>query len=312
LKEKIKEIIKEYKNDFIKYFKKYKDKSKRFLLNIKDNLLKKENRKRYLTTIGILIIFNLLLMSIYVSYGYYYEDTGMPLIHASVGNIYYDTYEYSLLVYLEDTNNSGVGNGKYHLVEEIPTFGYTYTGYKCLNNSTLIYDDETKTTSVTTEQKELCYIYFDIIGSMDFTFKIMLEDTVGSNNYSVNNSIPAYGYKYSHYECENNGVLEYNSELHTIKLSSSTQEYCTVYFKKEEIDINININIEQNYKSGDYVIKNTIPSNIAYVLNESKSSCLNNLNERIENNIAYDNGYINVDTNEVVTCNVYLDIENEW
>jgi len=318
LKNKILKIYNDYKDEFLKYMKILKRKTKKsykkllyYYKKIKENFLKKENRKKYLTTTGILIIINLLLINIYISFGYYYENASLSLIKATVGNMYLEEYDYVLLVYLENMDSTGNGNGKYRLGDEIPTLGYNYSGYKCQNNSTLIYDEETKTTSVTIEQKEVCSVYFDVIGSMDLSVQIMLEDNPGSNTYIVSERIPAYGYKYSYYECANDGTLEYNSELHTVKLSSSTKEHCSIYFTQEPSDIKVNLYVEETYQMGDYIERISIPSNINYVLNETKSVCINNNNERTDTDITYEDGYINIESSEIISCSIYLDKENE-
>lgn len=318
MKKKILKICNDYKDEFLKYMKVFKRKIKKvykkflyYYNSLKDKILRKENRKKYLTTTGILIIINLFLINIYISFGYYYEEASLSLIKATVGNMYLQEYDYVLLVYLENTDSTGNGNGKYRLGDEIPTLGYNYSGYKCQNNSTLIYDEETKTTSVTIEQKEVCSVYFDVIGSMDLTVQIMLEESTGSNTYSISERIPAYGYKYSYYECANNGTLEYNSELHTVKLSSATKEFCSIYFTKESSDISVSLYVEETYQMGDYIERLSIPSNVSYVLNDTKSVCTNNNNERVDTNITYIDGYINIESSEIINCSIYLDKENE-
>lgn len=318
LKKKIIEIYTDYKIEFLKYYKKIKrrflkqlKKLKYFLLKLKENILKEENRKKYLTITGILIIFNFLILNLYISYSYYHGEQSFSLINTKVGDMYLEEYDYVLLVYLENTDTSGNGNGKYHLSNNIPSIGYTYSGYKCQNNSSLIYDDSTKTTSVTTDQKELCSVYFDIIGSVDLNINVMVEDMVDSDNYILSENIPYYGYKYSHYKCENDSELIYNEELHSVKLSSTTKEYCNIYFKKESSDIEVNLYIEDNYQSGNYINRYEIPTNISYTLNDTKSFCNNVNNERIETTISYENGYINAEVNEKAICDIYLDVADE-
>lgn len=313
LKKKVLKLCADFKQKFDNYLKKFKIKTaktirrtKLYYNNLKKNLLKKENRKKYLTITGILIIINLLIINLFVSFAYYYESDSLSIIRSVVGNMYINEYDYVLLVYLEDTDNNGDGNGKYHLTDNIPVLGYNYSGYKCVNNSTLIYDEETKETSVTLDQKDVCSVYFDVVGAMDLNVKVMLEDGIDSNNYVISDRIPSYGYKYSHYECTNNGKLEYNSELHKVKLSTSSKEYCNIYFTKESSDILIKLYVEETYQNGDYVERLNIPSNHLYILNESKSSCTNN-NERIDVAISYIDGYINIETGEISHCDIYLD-----
>lgn len=315
---KIKGIFNEYQKDFFKYYtvvrkksKKIYRKSKYYFFKLKEDILRQENRKKYLTTTGILIVINLLIINIYASFGYYYDTDSLSLLRTVVGNMYMDKYDYVLLVYLEDTDSTGNGNGKYHLSESVPSIGYNYSGYKCQNDSALVFDKETKIASVNLIQKEICSIYFDAIGKMDLSVKIMLEKEINSNEYTLTDKIPSFGYKYSHYECASNSLLEYNSELHKIKLSSTTQEYCSMYFKKESSDITVNLYIEQNYQTKDYITRQSIPTNTIYVLNEEKSICKKNNNERINTPITYEEGYINIETSEMVNCDIYLDKNEE-
>lgn len=171
LKKKILEIYNNYKNDLIKRLKVIKHKLRKFIKKFKKyfgifkkNLLSHENRKKYLALMGILIIVNLLiLINFYTSSAYYYVENSFSLIRASVGNVYLRDYDYTLLVYLEESDDKGNGKGKYYLTDDIPSVGYSYSGYSCVNNSILIYDANTKTTSVTTDQKDVCSIYFNII-----------------------------------------------------------------------------------------------------------------------------------------------------
>ena len=104
----------------------------------------------------------LVLINYYVSYAYYNAVSEYPLIHSIVGNMYLNDTDYVLLIYEEDENN--VGN--YLMVNDIPNNNYAFKNYECLNNSTLIYNEETKTTSVTITGKELCAIYFDLLESL--------------------------------------------------------------------------------------------------------------------------------------------------
>jgi len=280
----------------------------RFYFEIyKNNLLESKNRKKYLIITGALIIVHLLLINLYVSYGYYYDKISFSFIKAVVGNINLEKYDYILLVYTEDMDSAGNGNGTYHLTESIPTNGYNYSGYKCENNSTLLFDESTMVASVTTNQKDVCSIYFDTSGNIDVSVKIMLESDIGSNDYVVSDTIPVYGYVYSHYECDDNSTLEYKSELHSVVLSSNNQDNCTIYFSKQQENIFINLYVEENYQSGEYIEQLSIPSNIIYIINDSKTICTNKNNERIDTKVIYENGYIIIEPSNVATCDIYLD-----
>lgn len=320
LKNKAINILKDYVDEFKKYLKKFKKKlkkiSKKIIKNykkIKEYLLCEKNRKRNLTTIGILIIVNFIsLISIMTlsSYAIYKNNTEFSVLGARIGDKYSNKFDYTLLVYIEEVNDSGAGSGTYNLTSDIPTIGYTYSGYKCKNNSTLTYDDSTLMTSVITNQRDVCSMYFDLTNNTDISIKIMLEDSIDSNTYTVNDNIPFYGYKYSHYECKNNSELIYNSELHTATVSTTSKEYCNIYFEKENTDIEMNLYVEETYGSRDYIERLSIPNNHEYVLNETNTVCTNLNMERVDGILTYVDGYVEVNTQEMVSCNVYLDRKN--
>ena len=315
LKNKVLEIYNEYKNKFIKYFYKFKRKvlnikkiTKKYFSNIKENLLKKENRKKYLKTTGLLIIINLLLINIFISYAYYRDEDSLSMIKTQVGDLLLYKYDSVIRIFKESIDSTGKGSGEYYVTDMIPNMGYNYSGYNCKNNSTLIYDEVTKTTSVTIDQKERCELYFDVIGSVDIKISIMLEEGFKTENYVIGERIPAYGYTYSHYECANEGKIEYNSERHSVKLSATGQENCSLYFNKKNSDIDLNLYIEETYNFENYIKSLNIPSGNIYSLNNEKSFCKNTLNERLDTTINYIDGYIDLGVGEISSCDIYLDL----
>lgn len=143
------------KNKTLKIYKEFKKK-------ITEKLNLEENKSIYLSIGGVLILINLLIINLYVSYGYYHNEASIPLLNAVVGNMNINKYDYTLSVFLEKTDELGLGTGSYYLAEDIPTTGYSYKSSKCVNNSVLTYDVKTHMTSVTTERKDACSIYFDV------------------------------------------------------------------------------------------------------------------------------------------------------
>lgn len=281
------------------------------LRNVVENiLLTSKYRKRNLIITGALIVVCLFLLILYPSFAYYSNIYEFNIFSGVVGDMYANKFDYSLLIYVEDINSFGEGTGSYHLTSDIPTYNYSYSGYKCNNNSILTYDTNTTLTSVTLNQKDICSVYFDVINPTDISIQIMVEDLVGSNSYKLSNYIPPFGYKYSHYECSNNSILTYNNKLHKINVATNSKEQCQVYFKEEEVDIEVKIFIEQNYGFQDYIARLDIPSNKEYVLSD-RSVCFNENNERVETNIGYIDGYVEVNAFSISYCQVYLDLQNE-
>jgi len=340
LKEKIQEFINDYYVDLKKYLKKIRKIINRYyrklkyiwnhpksqigkkvipkintffhnLSNIFENVfLKSEYRKRNLLVVGFLIIFGCFLLILMPSFAFYQNKYEFDLLSGVVGDMYASKFDYSLLIYVEETNELGEGSGRYNLTSEIPTFGFSYSGYKCNNNSVLTYDETSLNTSVTLNQKDICSVYFDLISDADIGIQIMLEESIASNSYKLADFLPYYGYQYSHYECDNNSTLTYDSNLHKINVQSTNQDYCRVYFKKDEADINVRLFVENTYGEKDYVERLSIPSNKEYVLN-SESVCFNNNNERLETDISYTDGYVLINPTSISYCQVYLDLANE-
>ena len=264
------------------------------LFRIRD-LLKNKKYRRGL----ILVIVIFLFANIYASNAYYHSESEAYLIKSKIGNPLLNDYDYTLQVYLEN-----ITHDDYHLSEKIPIVGYSYSGYNCLNNSSLYYDDINKTTSVTTNIRDICSIYFNLINDFDINVVILLEDTYNSNTFKESNKIPYYGYIYDKYECDNNTVLTYDSPNHLIKLNPIKQEYCKVYFKKLDTNIKVNLYIKD---SNNYVIKDFIPNGIIYEINITNTKCYNNSNEIIDGDVSYVNGYINITNTSVSKCDIYLD-----
>ncbi len=315
MKNKLKAIL----NDYILEFQEYKNKFqnfmkqtiiivKEFMTNIKENFKNQDTKKKYLATTIILVILNLLIINIFTSFAYYYDKDILTIVEAKVGDINLNKYDYVLRVFLEEAGKDGIGTGKYYLSSNIPTIGYTYSNYTCQNGSILNYDEQAKMTSVSLDQKDICSIYFNIVGSLDIGLEIMLESDIDSNTYIKSNYIPSFGYKYSYFECENNASLEYDPVLHKVKVSTAKKDYCKVYFDKDSYDIKIKTFVENTYNTKDYIELNSIPANKKYILNEGKSICKNKNNERIDNSITYENGYIELATSEISTCEVYLNL----
>ena len=114
----------------------------------------KNNRRK---AILVMIAFvSVLIVNIFTSYSYYHDENAVSIVHSQVGAILGDN-DIVLLIY---TENGGV----YRLTNSIPTEGYTFASYHCANESPLFYDDTTKKTTVITEEKEICSVYFDISG----------------------------------------------------------------------------------------------------------------------------------------------------
>ena len=301
--ENIKNIFDEYLEEGKEYYKIVKNfflDYKNIWPKIKKSIQNPQNRKKYITTVLILILLNIFFINQLFSFGYYYDEAVFPIASRKVGNLYLKNNDYILLIYLQN------GDNNYRLVNEIPSNIYTYSGYRCNKGSVLIFDEDTRETSVDLLGKDVCSIYFDLEFESDITLNVMLEDSPGSNTYSIGNNIPVHGYKYDHYDCDGNGILNYDSSLHKVNLSTENKEKCNIYFKKENSDVIVNLFIENTFNTEDFIERKTIPSGISYSLNSDRSYCISKTGERKDANLSYTDGYINLDTDEITKCRVYL------
>ena len=286
-----------------------KEKLEKFVNITKDYIFNSRYRRRNLIATLILLIVNVIcLITFNSTLAIFKNDFEYSIFGGVIGNRLSNDTDYSLLVYIEGTNELGEANQVYRLAEKIPEKGYTYTRYECLNDSVLVYNEESLSTSVSLSQKDVCSVYFDLTNKADLMLKIMLEDKVNSNTYVEGDAFPYYGYQYSHYECVNGSTLTIDPLLHNINVSTLTQEYCSVYFKKTNDSLDINLYVEDN--TGNYNLIKTIPQNITYNINEEKSVCMNKLDERVDMTVSYD-GFINVDSPNATKCDIYLDIASE-
>lgn len=282
---------------------------KPYFYTFKDRLLKIDYKKRKLAIIGSIVLINFLLLRLFTSFAIYQNQFEFSILGSKVGDKFLNEFDYTLLIYIEDVDTDGSASGKYNLTSEVPTFGYVYSGYKCKNDSTLVFDEELKFTTVDLEKKDVCSVYFNLTQNSDITLNVFLEEKVNSNQYVRSNNLPYFGYKYSHYECNNGSIINYNSTLHKVSVEASKKDNCKIFFKKEQSDIEVILFVENS--TGDYIESLTIPSGNNYKLNSSNSECLNTNNERVNAEISYVDGYIGIVTNEIAYCKVYLDLNNE-
>ena len=305
-KEKFSNIYNDYKEEALDLWNGFKEKV--FLLKeqIKNDFNDPKLRKNYAIYASVLLVITLLFANLFISFAYYTNEAEFILIRAKVSEKYASNYDYTLQVYLENAAN----DGQYHLGKQIPAFGYTYSGYKCQNKSTLVYNEAMKSTSVDLAQQDVCSIYFDLKAAVDLVINVKLEENAGSNTYKDGKQIPVYGYQYSHYDCDNGGELTYNSSLHSVSLTSSGKNSCNLYFKKAKADVTMRLFVENTAGQGDYIERLTIPANRTYHLNSLKTSCQNANGGRVDKDIYYRNGYIETSSEEIVSCKIYLDLDN--
>lgn len=286
-------------------FKKIINNIKKSYNVIVEYLLAARNRKQNLTIIALLIVMNVFLLNSFYSYAYYNDYSSFVLVHSKVGNVKIKDADYSLQIFLENQNDKG----SYSLGESIPYIGYTYSGYNCDNEGTLVYDEALKTTRATITNKNACSIYFDLTQDGDITVLVKTESDYNSGTYNSSKVIPYYGYSFNKVECENGGTGTYNVANHYLEINSSVKDVCTAFFNKKDTNNKVNLFLEDTYQSGNYINRNSFIKNINYNLNNAKSNCKNSNGEIINGNIEYTNGEINI-TGSNLTCDIYMDRTN--
>lgn len=270
----------------------------------------------------------LLTVSISITHAYYSNSIPMSLLATLVGDFDLGDGDINMMFYKENENH------KYVKVFSAPAIGYTYDSTKttctieCSDydtnpsaNCTYKYNSSNNTFSVDSEDKVTCKFYFNISETKDVTINLYRQDSNGTitNNdktYSAVDVIPAYGYVYSTYSCQNGSTLTYTSGERKISVDSSVKDTCSVYF---DIDSNTTLDVDtaiyvQQKVNGSFVKVETIPQNKTYRLSTAQgytSKCYDtSVTPAQETNatISYNNGYITIDSAEQQSCTIYLEL----
>ena len=280
-----------------------------------------KNEKAYL--LGIISFFAfVLIFGIRAAYAYYNNSASISILANSVGDFDSGDGDINMMIYKE--NEQGI----YVRTYAVPALGYSFndTLTKCSiscvkdgnGNCYYTYSEENKVFSLTSDQKVTCKFYFDKESDSAINVYIMKEDVAGTytyNNqsYSMIESIPAYGYEYIGYYCENPSAinnLEYVSETKRFVVSTSSKNTCYAYFDSVgSADITANVFVQSAVGSSVYKQVESIPANNVYVLSPTKTSaCYNSSGNNTGATITYVDGYINITASEKQSCDVYLDL----
>ncbi len=328
------------------------------MISMRTKKEKLSNKKR-IYAIGVAIIFTLaLVLGIKSTYAYYYSEASKSMLAIAVGDFEIGSGDINIMIYKETEK----GTNKFARSYSVPAMGYKFddtqtvcslaNGAKitCTNTTAgasaqegasndcqYSYDNESKKFTVTSNQKLTCKFYFTVENESDINVYIMREDkndsdqTWNGKNYKMVNGIPAYGYTYAGYSCEdgsdsssevpndgNKATVEYDAENKKFKVSTKTKNKCYAYFNSDgESDITTNVYVESAKDSGIYNLVNVIPTNTKYKLadkNKKQSVCYkgNEQTEQAEGiSIDYVDGYINIDNiGERINCDIFLDIDD--
>lgn len=252
------------------------------------------------------ILFLLLILSVWgikATYAYYDSKSVFSFLGTSIGDFDVGDGDINLKLYMEGDN------GEYNLASSIPLIGYILNNEK--TKCPAEYTIKNNEIMITTNEIVTCKFYFDQIADADIKVNIMLENDDGS--YTVSEIIPAYGYSYKEYSCDNTNIItniNYNSESRTFSFVTTGKNVCNAYFNKVgNIDMRVNVYIQEEVNSQTYELHDYIPSYKSYKLSTIKTSyCTNSSGNNINSNINYINGEITISSNQSGNCYVYLDI----
>jgi len=291
-------------------------------------------KKAYL--LGIISFFAFVLFfGFKAAYAYYNVSSPLSIIAGTIGDFDTGNAEVNMIIYKE----TGKGTNVFVKSYAVPALGYKFNDdltsctrpceddedknchITCGKNSTCKYEynEPSNDFSITSSHKLTCKFYFNASEASDMNVFVMLENNEGNKTYnqkkySLNEVIPAYGYKYVGYTCDNEETLEsfeYDSETKKFIIATTTSNVCYAYFDKYgSSDTLVNVYVQSEKGSKVYETVNTIPANKTYVLSTSeKSACYDSNNNELNTSIVYENGYIDIAVNKNQTCNVYLDLK---
>lgn len=261
------------------------------------------NSKRIVLSSILFLLVILFTWGIKATYAYYDSKSAFSFLGTSIGDFDVGDGDINLKLYMEDDE------GEYNLASSIPLIGYVLNTEKtkCPADYQIINNEIT----ITTNEIVTCKFYFSKQIDADIEINIMLENDDG--NYEVSEIIPAYGYSYKEYSCNNESIItniNYSLELRTFSFATTGKNVCNAYFNKSgNEDMSVSVYIQEEVGSQSYELYDYIPSYKSYKLSSLKTSyCTNNSGSNINANIAYSNGEISISSNQSGKCYVYLDI----
>ncbi len=304
------------------------------------NLSKKNNKLYFLT----LIIMTLILIGgIQSAYAYYYKNSdSLPILSNLIGDFDSGNGDINIIIYKE----TGVKNEEFVKTYSVPEVGYSLNidktsckspsgqDIKCQKDDpnsscNYTYDEKTKEINLTSNQKVTCRFYFNKDYENDIELYIMMQDQNGTHtreHYDVDpgdvirtyrnvDNIPAYGFTYSGYYCQNGSTVTIDEVTGKIKVLAEQRDVCYAYYDGDLLNADIIANVYvQKVVGGNYVKVSSIPNSQKYKIAESKESYCHTP-DSVENKTSsvptYENFYINIpESEQKQVCEVYLDIDN--
>ncbi len=284
------------------------------MTSMRGKINKLAKKRKYLFGLIFICIFAIVFGIRAVS-AYYFEETSIQLLASLVGNFDVGSGDINIIIYRE--NDDGGFTPSYAVPSAYYTFDDTKTSctIPCQNNGTgscsYNYNSSTKNFNLVSNEKVTCKFYFKKSATSDINVYILKEDINGKEpfngkNYTLVDNVPAFGYKYATYNCDNtNAQVTFDSNTKKFNVLTGNKSKCNAYFDSEgDADIIANIYLQTAPDSSLYNAVETIPSGRAYKLSTQKASSCNG-----DGQISYDNGYVSVnDATHKQECEIYLDI----
>lgn len=302
------------------------------MTRVKSKIKKFSTKNKYLFLSFMFVLTLLLINGIQSAYAYYYNNSGsLPILSNLIGDFDSGDGDINIIIFKENT----VGGEDFVKTYAVPAVGYSFdvertscqapSGQKVVCNKDdpnaschYTFNEDTKEFDLTSNQKVTCKFYFTKDYDNDIELHIMLQDTNGTSEheskmYREIENIPAYGFSYSGYKCDNGSTVEIDPETGKIKVLATQRDVCYAYYDGDlnAADIIANVYIQKTV-GGAYTKVSSIPNAQKYILSTSqKSYCHTPEGAEIESMVpVYEGGFIDIlNAEEKQICDIYLDID---
>ena len=180
------------------------------------------------------------------------------------------------------------------------------------------YNEETQEITLNSNQKVTCNFNFNKNYKSDVELYIMMQDANGtyshnSINYRNIDNIPAFGFTFSGFSCQNGSTVEIDNSTGNIKVLSTQRDICYAYYDGDlqKSDIIANIYVQKTV-GGEYVKVASIPRTQKYKLSTTKTSSCHTATGDVTGSVpTYANYSIDIpEIGQKQTCDVFLEIDN--
>ena len=302
------------------------------------NLLKKDKKTFFLV---LFVMTFILIGGIQSTYACYYKNSdSLPILSALIGDFDSsdsDNGDVNIIIYKETDVNSK----DFVKTFAIPTIGYSISNEKpsckgpsgeieCVKaeNETVgatsqetcnyYYKEDTQEIILNSKQKVTCKFNFNKNYKSDVDLYVMMQDANGTHEhgdkkYRIIDNIPAFGFNYSGYSCQNGSTVEIDNSTGNIKVLSNERDVCYAYYDGDlqKSDIIANVYVQKSV-GGNYVKVASIPRAQKYkIATDQKNYCHTAAGVETSSVPTYADYTIDIpNTDQKQICEVYLQIDN--